>query len=115
MVLGFNHHPERHFELLRLLNAEFGTVALLRPWDNETNAGDLTINILDQNNKQIIILYNDNNVIEGKSIYLVLLNFTLMQLMDGIEWKKAWMYVVSNGLNLCQPFPHNYISFTKIP
>lgn len=66
--VGFYHYPERHFELLRLLGTEFGDIAFIRPWDNKTNAGDLTIKTLDQYNKQIIVLYNDKNVIEGRSI-----------------------------------------------
>lgn len=64
-AVGFYHYPERHLELIRLLGSEFGDIAFIRPWDNKTNAGDLTMRTLDQNDKQIIILYNDKNVIEG--------------------------------------------------
>lgn len=62
------------------MGTEFGDIAFIRPWDNKTNAGDLTIKTLDQHNKQIIVLYNDKNVIEGK-----LFN----RILKSVEVKKA--------------------------
>lgn len=49
------------------MGAEFGDIAYIRPWDSKTNAGDLTIKMLKQREKQIIILYNDKNVVEGNA------------------------------------------------
>lgn len=66
VVTGLNNNPERHFGLLRILGTEFGDIAYIRPWDTDMSAGDLTIEMMDRYGKRIIILYNDENVVEGK-------------------------------------------------
>lgn len=103
--LGFANNPERHFELLRLLGAEFGDLAFIRPWDSQTNAGDLTIRTLDQNHKQVIILYNDKNVIEGKSFCSP--SRTTFTTSSQSHLLKALCAFHLNGLKLNRPFPSN--------
>lgn len=54
--------------LLRLLAAELGDITYLRPWDNSSNSGDLTLDMMERAGKNVIILYDDKNTIEGKMV-----------------------------------------------
>lgn len=64
--LGFYNYPERHLVLLRTLAAVFGDIIFTRPWDNMASSGDLTIETMDRTGKNLLILYNDKSVVEGK-------------------------------------------------
>lgn len=55
--------------LLRLLAAELGDITYLRPWDNSSNSGDLTLDMMERAGKNVIILYDDKNTIEGKMVW----------------------------------------------
>lgn len=55
--------------LLRLLAAELGDIIYPRPWDNSSNSGDLTLDMMERAGKNVIILYDDKNTIEGKLVW----------------------------------------------
>lgn len=54
--------------LLRTLAVELGDILFTRPWDNTASSGDLTIEIMDRTEKNLLILYNDKSVVEGKTL-----------------------------------------------
>lgn len=68
-LVGFYNYPERHLVLLRTLAAELGENIFTRPWDNMTSSGDLTIEMMDRTGKNLLILYNNQNAVEGKTFY----------------------------------------------
>lgn len=48
--------------------AHLGTdIIYTRPWDNSSSSGDLTLEIMERAKKYLIILYNDKDVVEGKT------------------------------------------------
>lgn len=79
------------------MGTEFGDIAFIRPWDNKTNAGDLTIKTLDQHNKQIIVLYNDKNVIEGKLFNRILKSMEVKKARPN-GWEKLFNRFHTNAL-----------------
>lgn len=54
--------------LLRTLAAELGDIIFTRPWDNTASSGDLTIEMMDRTDKNLLILYNDKSIVEGKTL-----------------------------------------------
>lgn len=63
--IGFYNYPERHLDLIQLLDQELGDIAFTRNLSDVQNSGDLTLNLMRQKEKSILITYSEQNHTKG--------------------------------------------------
>lgn len=63
--IGFYNYPERHLDLINLLDQEIGDIAFTKNLSDIRDSGDLTLDLMRQKEKFILITYNEPNHAKG--------------------------------------------------